>query len=246
MDPQVDLGQNRLLSILPADELERLRPHFELVEGKHHDMVYRHGEPIEYAYFPLAGVVSLIATDADGHGVEMATVGCEGIVGVPGVLSGAGMIGDVVQQISGPLVKIEVGVVRAEMDRRSRLANLIERYTVALLSQMGQGAICLRYHPVDQRTARWLLASHDRAGQDTFVLTQDFLAIMLGATRPQVSLAAAALKRLGLIDYRYGRITIRDRAGLEKCACECYGRIRAEFVRLLGDGETPPWAGVGG
>jgi CRP-like cAMP-binding protein len=241
-----NLGQNRILAMLPQEDLSRLRPHLALVDGKHHQVVHPHGEPTEFAYFPLSGVVSLIATDVDGRGVEMASVGCEGIVGVPGVLSGAGMIGDVVQQVSGLLVRIPVTAVREEIDRRSRLAVLIERYTVALLSQIGQGSLCLRYHPVDVRAARWLLATHDRAGRDEFVLTQDFLALMLGATRPQVSLAAADLKRAGLINYRYGRVTILDRDGLEGRACGCYGLIRAEFVRLLGSGENPAWAGVGG
>jgi CRP-like cAMP-binding protein len=242
----IDVRDNRILSLLPPDELERLRPDLVLIEGKHHDVIYEHDEPIEFAYFPLGGVVSLIATDIEGRGVEMASVGREGMVGLAGVLSGGGMVGEVVQQISGPLARIEIGAVRAEMDRHERLATLFERYTVALLSQIGQGALCLRYHPVDPRAARWLLATHDRAGRNDFVLTQDFLALMLGVTRPQVSLAAEALKRAGLIDYRHGEIAIRDRAGLEAASCECYGLIRSEFIRLLGDSEGSSWTGVGG
>jgi len=99
--------------------------------------------------------------------------------------------------------------------------------------------LCLRFHPVESRAARWLLATHDRVQAREFELTQDFLAVMLGQTRPQVSIAAGALKRAGLIDYTRGRIRIVDRPALEQAACECYLAIRSEFARLLGDGDVP-------
>ena len=240
-----DLRVNRLLSLMPAEELARITPDLLIVDRPDHDVVYERGADIEFAYFPLTGVVSLIATDAEGRGLEMASVGREGLVGLTGALLGGAMIGEVIQQISGQLVRIPIGVLRAEIERRQVLSAVIERYTVALLSQIGQGVVCNRHHPVEARAARWLLAAHDRVVRDDFVLTQDFLAIMLGVTRPQVSTAAAGLRRAGLITYSRGHVRILDRAGLEASTCECYRIIEAEFSRLLGNGNGTSWA-VGG
>ncbi len=209
-------------------------------------MIYPVGEEIEFAYFPLTGVCSLIATDYAGDGVEMASVGREGMIGLPGALSGQRMVGEVVQQITGHMLRTPIGEVRSEIERRGALSHIVERYTVALLSAIGQGVVCNRHHPVESRAARWLLATHDRVGADSFRLTQDFLATMLGVTRPQVTLAAASLRNAGLIDYRRGEIRILDRQRLEDASCECYGVLRDEFDRLLGDANGNPWVPVGG
>ncbi len=190
-------------------------------------------------------MISLIATDSHGRRLEMASVGREGLVGLPGALMGGFMIGEVIQQVSGLIARIPLMALRAEIERRQMLSTLIERYTVALLSQIGQGLVCNRHHSLGGRAARWLLAAHDRVVRDDFVLTQDFLSIMLGVTRPQVSTAAAALRRAGLITYSRGHVRILDRPGLEGAACECYGIIEAEFSRLLGNGNGTSWA-VGG
>jgi CRP-like cAMP-binding protein len=246
MPPEVDLRVNRILSLLPADEFDRLAPKLTLIDGHHHDVLFRVGEPVEFAYFPITAVMSLIAVDADGRGVEMASVGREGLVGLPGALTGGGMVGDVIQQIAGRHARIGLLDLREEIGRHGVLSAVVERYTVALLSQIGQGVVCIRYHSLESRAARWLMASQDRAGTDDFTLTHDFLALMLGATRPQVTLVAGALKRAGLVEYKHGRVRILDRAGLEEVACECYSVIQAEFVRLLGDGGGHTWAGIGG
>ncbi len=246
MAAQPELTENRLLALLPDEDLARLAQHFVMVNGRDHDMVYAATDEMEFAYFPIGGVCSLIATDAAGDGVEMASVGREGMLGLPGALSGARMIGETVQQISGPMVRIPIADLRREVERRGALSQILERYTVALLSAIGQGVVCNRHHPVDSRAARWLLATHDRAGKDRFRLTQDFLATMLGVTRPQVTVAAASLRRAGMISYHRGDLQILDRAGLEGASCECYFVLRDEFVRLLGDSNGRPWVPVGG
>ena len=246
MHTEVDLRANRLLSLLPADELARIAPLLETIDGRDHDVLYAPGDDMSFAYFPLNGVCSLIATDAAGDGVEMASVGREGMVGLPGALDGSRMIGEVVQQISGRLARIATADLRLEIERRGVLSEVTERYAVALLSAIGQGVVCNRYHPVESRAARWLLASHDRVGSDSFRLTQDFLATMLGVTRPQVSLAAATLRRAGFITYRRGDMQIIDRGGLEETSCECYAVLRDEFERLLGGGNGHAWTPVGG
>jgi CRP-like cAMP-binding protein len=241
-----DLRVNRLLALLPSPEFDRMRHAATVVESKHHDLIYSPGVAPEFVYFPLGAVMSVIATDTEGRGVEAASVGREGMVGVPGALGGGAMIGEVITQVAGWTARLPIDAVRTEVEHRSVMAHVLERYTVALLSQISQGLVCNRHHPVESRAARWLLATHDRVGQDYFVLTQDFLAIMLGVTRPQVSLAAGSLRRAGLIDYRRGRIHVIDRKGLEAAVCECYGIIQAEFARLLrNDGENG-WPPVGG
>jgi CRP-like cAMP-binding protein len=235
-----------MLALLPESELARLTPDFALVDLRHHDVIYATGAEVDYAYFPLTAVMSFIATDSDGRGVEAASVGREGIVGLAGALGASGTIGEVVNQVSGHAVRIPIAPLRREVECRQTMSRLLEHYTVALLAQISQSLVCNRHHPIESRTARWLLATHDRVGQDSFVLTQDFLAVMLGVTRPQVSIAAATLRRRGLIDYRRGRITIADRAGLEAAVCECYGIIQREFARLLRTDGLNGWRGVGG
>ena len=246
MSPDPGLQANRLLALLPDEELARLEPLLAMVDGRDHDEIYEPGQEVRRAYFPLTAVLSLIVIDADGRGIEMATVGREGVVGLAGALQGGSMIGETVQQIAGRMAAIDIEDLREEVERRGVLSRVIERYTVALISQIGQGVLCNRHHSRDARAARWLLASHDRVGRDQFVLTQDFLAVMLGLTRPQVSMAAAGLRRAGFITYSRGRMEILDRAGLEAAACPCYGLIQAEFARLLGEPGGPHWVAVGG
>jgi CRP-like cAMP-binding protein len=168
------------------------------------------------------------------------------MLGLPGALGAQRMVGEVIQQITGDLARMSISDLRAEIERRGALSQVMERYSVALISAIGQGVVCNRHHPVESRAARWLLATHDRAGVDSFRLTQDFLATMLGVTRPQVTLAAASLRNAGLISYRRGQLQILDRDGLEDASCECYGVLRDEFDRLLGDSNGNPWVPVGG
>lgn len=155
------------------------------------------------------------------------------------------MTGETIAQVSGLAARIETAAVRHEVEGRGAVSTVVERYILAFLTQVTQSLVCNRHHPVGQRTARWLLATHDRVDGDSFVLTQDFLALMLGVTRPQVSNAAASLRREELIDYRRGRIWIRDRARLQAMACDCYTIIRSEFERLLARPTSNGWA-VGG
>jgi CRP-like cAMP-binding protein len=110
------------------------------------------------------------------------------------------------------------------------------RYVMTLLTQMAQGSACNRLHPIEARCSRWLLMTHDRVDGDSFPLTQEFLAQMLGVTRPSVSIAAGMLQKAGLISYVRGMITILDRTGLEAASCECYEVITREFHRFLEEG----------
>ena len=112
------------------------------------------------------------------------------------------------------------------------LFDCAQRYSQALMTLMMHSTACIAVHPVQERCCRWLLMTHDRVGRDDFHLSQEFLAIMLGSTRPTVSLVASTLQKAGLITYTHGHMRIVDRPGLEAASCECYGVVRAHFERL--------------
>ena len=165
--------------------------------------------------------------------VEVGTIGNEGMVGIS-VYFGAMLLEVLtVVQVPGPGAHMmRAGVFAAEMERRGALYELVRRYSQALLALMMQSVACNGLHAVDQRCARWLLMSHDRAGS-SFILTQEHLAAMLGVRRSSVSEVAKRLHAQGLMKYARGRITILNRRGLEKLTCECYGVVRATFDRLV-------------
>jgi CRP-like cAMP-binding protein len=224
-----DAPANRLLAALPAAEQAALVPHLDLVSVPARTPLYEPGEPIRHVYFPVAGVVSLLAGD-----IEAGVVGPEGMVGLPVFLG--------IEHSPGPcLVQIPLQAMRmAADDFRSRVApdsalhELLLRYTHFLLCQVSQSLACCSAHEVQQRLCRWLLMVHDRAGTDQFPLTQEFMASMLGVRRASVSEVAARLQERGLIRYSCGQVSVLDRAGLEETSCECFRLLRAECERVFG------------
>lgn len=225
---------NRLLAALPSEGLERLREKFERVPLALREVLYNPDEPLGHVWFPLDGVVSLVSIMSDGATVETATVGNEGLVGLPVFLGVASLPGQAFVQVPGEALRLPVEDLRREVRDGRPLHSLLNRYTQTLFNQVAQSAACNRLHAIDERCARWLLMTHDRVSSDSFPLTQEFLAQMLGVRRPSVSTAASILQRAGFIRYRRGKITVLDRPGLEGAACECYGVVRREYDRLLG------------
>lgn len=226
---------NRILAALPSEEMAALRPLLEAVKLSVRQELYETGRPINYVYFMHRGVTSMVTSMSDGSGVEIATVGPEGMVGLPVFLGAEQMASRAFVQIPGEGARMSAKVFREIIGRSPALHRLLLRYTLALMNQIAQSAACNRVHAVEERCARWLLMSHDRVHEDTFPLTQEFLAEMLGVRRPTVSIAAGMLSKAGLISYVRGQMTILDRAGLEAASCECYRIIAAEFERLVGD-----------
>lgn len=223
------LPQNRLLSALEG--LFSLDD-FATVDLDTREPLYGAGESIENVYFPLDAVVSVVADMADGSVVEVATVGREGMVGVGVLLRAPESENRVLVQIGGRALRLPAEDLLELADQYEQLDRLLHRYVQALMAQMARAAACSRTHPIDERAARWLLMTHDRVAQDDFLLTQDFLAEMLGVARPRASTAAAALQREGLIRYSRGRITLTDRGGLEEASCECYRIVADAYDRL--------------
>ncbi len=224
---------NRLLAALPAADRQRISSHLRGVVLEFHDILHQKGEPIGHVYFPGGGVCSLVTPLADGRTVEMAMVGCEGLVGASAALNG-----DIAQETSMVQVasdgsRMTIGAFRAEMNRRGPFYDLVTRYGQATLAFIMQSVACNALHPVEQRLSRWLLMAHDRLNTDQFPLTQELLSTMLGSTRPTVTIVAGTLRRAGLIEYRHGRMTVLNRAGLEACSCECYRSVDDAFRTLV-------------
>jgi CRP-like cAMP-binding protein len=229
-----DGRQNRLLAGLPSDVYAALAEELTPVDLDARHLLYEVGETIRSVHFPLTAVASLLTVLEDGSSVEAAITGNEGVIGLPLAL---GLDRDgtrAVIQVAGAALEMPADAFRTALTRQPALARVLGRFTQSLLLQMAQMAACNRLHPVEERCARWLLQVHDRVGSDTFPLTQDFLATMLGVRRPSVTIAVDLLHRAGLVEQGRGRITVLDRAGLEAAACECYRTLATAIDQLLG------------
>jgi CRP-like cAMP-binding protein len=226
-------GQNRILSSLGRDLQVRLLPRMEKISLSIRQILYAPDEAITHAWFPLSGVVSLIINLKSGEAVEVATVGNEGVAGIPLLLGADRGPLKAVCQVAGQALRMRADNFRRSLEEHPEFAELVRRYAQGMFDQVAQTTACNHVHSVQQRMCRWLLMTHDRVGADEFHLTQEFLAQMLGVRRPSVTVAAGHLQRSGLIRYQRGRIQISDRAGLEAGACECYDSLRREFDRLF-------------
>ncbi|WP_256973201.1 Crp/Fnr family transcriptional regulator [Nostoc sp. T09] len=225
--------ENRLLAALSPEEYSRIVAYMELVPLEFKQDVYLYNQPIEYVYFPKHGVISLLTIMADGSAVEVATVGNEGMVGLPILLGANSIPGQAFSQVPGDAWRMSADAFKAHVTPSSPLHDLLQRYTQALFNQIAQSAACNRLHSIEERFCRWLLMTADRVERDSFPLTQEFLAQMLGVNRSSVSLTASILQRAGLIEYVRGQMTIVDRDSLEATSCECYQIVKVEFERLL-------------
>ena len=225
---------NRLLALLPLDDYKRLLPRLERfpLESKH--VLYEARSPIYHAYFPGRGVVSALNVMEDGRAIEVATVGNEGMVGLP-LLVGARTTTDrVIVQVPGQALRMGADVLREEVSRDSALRRLLILYHTAFLAQVSQTVACNGLHSLYQRCCRWLLMTQDRAQSDVFPMTHELLAEMLGVRRSTVSEILEPFQEEGLIRYNRGKFTVLDREGLKAGSCECYRRINEEFERLFG------------
>jgi CRP-like cAMP-binding protein len=191
------------------------------------------GDPITEVVFPRSGTLSVVTEPRIGQRVEAATVGREGVGSVHSALGSRVSGQELVGQVSGEGIAVEVELFSKLSSQPGKLQNLIHGYLEAFFAQASLSAGCNAVHHLNERCARWLLMTHDRVESDTFDLKQEFLAVMLGVQRPSVSISAGTLQEAGLITYRRGSITILDREGLEEATCPCYEMIRSEYSRLV-------------
>jgi CRP-like cAMP-binding protein len=223
--------RNRLLRALTDIDRRAVLDRAELIEISVGSIIQETRSVPAYAYFPESGLGSIVAVMEDGTMVEAASVGIDGFIGATLFLGTARSSSRVIWQVPGEAYRIPatdfVGLIHD-----GRFGSTLAGYMQQMIDQMTQVAGCNRRHTIERRAARWLLMTHDRGDGDRFLLTHEFLATMLGAGRPKVSLAAQKLQAAGLISYRRGLVTILDRAGLERAACECYAVVARAFPAI--------------
>jgi CRP-like cAMP-binding protein len=216
---------NRLIAAMPDDLQARLQPHLEVIPLTPRTVLAESGSQLRYAYFPHAGVICLMAALRKG-GAETATIGPEGFVGFEALLGTNAASQRVLVQVAGSASRLPIDILTTLAHESAPLRELLLGYVRYFLIQVLQSVACNGLHSVHERCARWLLMAHDRAGTDSFQLTQEFLAELLGIQRPSVTIVARTLQKAGLIRYSRGLIAITDRQGLEEAACECYEMVR--------------------
>jgi CRP-like cAMP-binding protein len=237
-----DQLENLPLQALPSEVRQRFLAQLTPVTMPVKKVLFEPGKVITDVYFPVSGVISLVTPLEDGNIVEVATIGNEGIVGVP-LRDGGSLAVRAISQVAGTSLRMNAVAFLGELAREKLVRDVVQSYTQALFSQIAQAAACNRMHSNEERLSRWLLMSHDRVGHDVFDITHEFLGQMLGSRRATVTLSMGVLQAAGLIRYHRGRVTILDRQELEAVSCECYAVIQAAFERIMGDspnGDTPP------
>ena len=225
---------NQLLAQLPSASRSRLEALGQVVELRLSEIVGDAGNPTAFVLFPMDGFISLLAQVDTGHAIEVGLVGREGMLGIQLALGVATEPLRALVQGPGRALRLSTTVFRRELRADPALRATIDRYVYVLFVQNARAAACLRFHRIEQRLARWLLMSHDRAGEDRFRVTHEFLAYMLGVRRVGVTVAAGAFQRRDLIAYDRGEMTIVDRAGLADVACSCYASDQAAYAEQFG------------
>ncbi len=238
LPPRVPIGpldpkENRLLAALPDAEWQRWRGHLERVHLPLGLVLYEAGATMNHVHFPTTAIVSLLYVMESGSSAEIAVVGREGLVGISLFMGGGSTSSRAVVQSAGHGFRLSAPALQDEFSRAGPVLHLLLRYTQALITQMSQTAVCNRHHSLDQQLCRWLLLSLDRLQGDELVMTQELIANMLGVRREGVTESALKLQHAGLIRYARGHISVLDRPGLERRACECYAVVKQEYDRLL-------------
>ena len=227
--------QNRLLAALPAIELDDLAPHLELVHLPLGDVLCKAGEPLPYACFPTSAIISIHCILENGTWSEIASVGREGMLGVSLFMGGEDTRNWATVQIAGHGYRLEATPLLQEFNEGGLLQRLLLRFSQALITEAAQNVACSRHHKAEQRLCRWLLSALDRVDSQEITMTHKLMARILGVRREVVTQIAKKLQEAGMICYHRGHITVIDRVGLQKKACECYGRIRKEFDQVIDD-----------
>jgi CRP-like cAMP-binding protein len=224
--------RNELLALLPDSIKGRIFPLLREIDLPLGKEIYAAGQEVQYVYFPVDCIISLLYVMLDGDSAEISVVGREGIVGIAVFMGGESTPSRAIVQSAGTAYRLPATELRREFNNDAAIRMLMLRYTQALITQMAQTAVCNRHHSIDQQLCRWLLLSLDRLPSNELTMTQELIANMLGVRREGVTESAGKLQKLGVINYQRGHITVLDRPQLEKLSCECYGVVKEEADRL--------------
>jgi len=231
-----DPKRNRLLASLPAKDYERLLSELELVDMPKGWTMSESGDHVNFLHFPVSGIVSLIYSLEDGSSSETALVGNEGMVGISIFMGGESMPTSTDVQSAGQAYRLSRKVMKHEFSLGGQLQHVALLFTQAMIAQTSQTAVCNQHHSLDQRMCRWLLMSLDRSDGDVLPITHEAISKLLGVRRESVTQILGQLEKDELLALARGRITILDRAELEKRVCECYAVVQEEYERLLPGG----------
>lgn len=234
MPPIPSAAGNHLITRLPVREQRALVKACETVELVFGQVLCEPGTPFRHLHFPLTGFISLVVEIDDHAPLEMGMIGHEGVLGVTVVLGTPLVPMRAIVQGNGTALRIAIKPFMQLLATSPALSKTLHRYLYVVLAQLSQIAACTHFHEVEQRLARWLLMSHDRAHGDHFHLTHQFLADMLGVRRSGISLAAGVMQARGLIRYARGDIEMLDRAGVERLSCVCYAEVVAHYALHFG------------
>ncbi|MDM0078838.1 Crp/Fnr family transcriptional regulator [Variovorax sp. J2P1-59] len=225
--------ENHLIELLPHDDRRRLLDSCEPIQLVLAEVIHEPGVATRHAYFPVDGFISLVARVDEHPGLEVGMVGREGMLGSNLALGVEIAPLRALVQGAGAAWRITAADFQRELARNAPLQRVLARYIQVSMSQLAASAACLRFHQIGPRLARWLLMSQDRAHADSFHVTHEFLAYMLGVRRVGITLAAGGLQRSGLIEYNRGTLKVLDRPGLEATACACYAADEKSYAGLL-------------
>jgi CRP-like cAMP-binding protein len=229
------LIRNRLLSVLPADEIDLLKPNLEMLSLTPGDVLYQAGDAIRYVYFPNTGMISLISVTEQGQTVEVGYTGYEGMVGLPCILGQQEMAYQAMVQVAADCFRVDAKIIKSLFKKNGTFHDVALRYVYVIIKQISQTCVCNHFHTIEARLCRWLTVMCERANNKQLSLTQEFLAHMLGVQRTSVGMIANSLQASGVIRYRRGKIEIVDFERLKQCACECYFIVRDEYGKFLND-----------
>ncbi|MBD0267492.1 MAG: Crp/Fnr family transcriptional regulator [Cyanobacteria bacterium Co-bin8] len=229
------ISHNYLLDSLPLQDFGLIWPRLEEVELSHAAILHGIREPITEVYFPTAGLLSWVNVTPLGEEIEMGVTGNEGMAGIPLFLNEGGAPWQVQVQIKGQALRLEADTFLEILDQSTTLQKRVAAFTYLKIVQLSQSVLCNRFHRVEERLCRWLLAAQDCTETSELLLTRDVLAQMIGSGRPTVSLVTGELQSAGLISATRGKITILDRKGLEATACDCYRLVKQEFNHYINE-----------
>lgn len=226
--------RNFILQRLPDDQYRAITRYLVPVDLPSGMSLSEPNRPLEYIYFPVAGLISVHSMTERGESVEVGSIGREGLSGVSGLLGHVQMPHSVVVQGAGTGLRIRSAILRDEFVKGGVFAQAVNSFIYMQMVQMAQSVLCGRLHSVDMRMARWMLTASDLTESDVIFVTQELLSQMLGSRRSTVTVAAGELQRRGLIDYSRGKVRITDRTGLESASCECYQVVRGAHQQFVG------------
>lgn len=231
--------ENHLIELLPRKDRLSLLAQCHHVEMKLAEVLCEPGKRTRHVYFPTEGYMTLVAMHDGKPSLEVGMVGREGMLGEE--LALGVMVSPLHAIVQGPGAawSINAGIFRKELSQSVALQRIINRYLYVRMSQLANSASCVRFHLIGPRLARWLLMSQDRAHNDSFYLTHELIAYMLGVRRVGITTAASALQRSGLIKYHRGFLTVVDRVGLQAVACSCYDKDAEAYGNELGGDSVP-------